>query len=99
MRQNLRQVLQLFGVSKQVDSRALVDLIDVTEIEVLNGLGLVVPTTRRSSVACESCERVRSDYGLFHKTKHTIDLMVCFGGDPTGNLSACGSQSHCSRSE
>lgn len=56
MRQNLRQALQLFGVSTQVDRRALVDLIDVTELEVLNGLGLIVPTTRRSSVACESCD-------------------------------------------
>ena len=56
MRQNVRQVLQLFGVSTHIDRRALVDLIDAAELEVLNGLGLIVPTTRRSSVACESCD-------------------------------------------
>jgi hypothetical protein len=56
MRRNLRQALQLFGVSTHVDRQTLVDLIGANELEVLTKLGLLSPTTRRFQALCTSCD-------------------------------------------
>ncbi len=55
MRNDLRQGLQLFGASTQVDRSVLVELVGNEVTEFLTKLGLIQTTARRSEALCTSC--------------------------------------------